>query len=133
MGRYTDDIPQPATAYLYVLRSPHAAAIIQKIDVADARNAAGVISIFCGLDVLQDGLETCKRADPLAGSRILPILPNATEPKWIAILHGYRVGLLRLALDRFPFEKTRQLAGCSAVDDRLLGTSLVWPRSRISR
>ena len=58
MGRYTDDIPQPATAYLHVLRSPHAAAIIQDIDVAGARNAAGVISIFSGLDALQDGLET---------------------------------------------------------------------------
>ena len=58
MGRYTDDIPQPATAYLHVLRSPHAAAIIQNIDVAEARNAAGVISIFTGLDALQDGLET---------------------------------------------------------------------------
>jgi aerobic carbon-monoxide dehydrogenase large subunit len=58
MGRYTDDIPQPAIAYLHVVRSPHAAAIVQKIDVAEARNTAGVVSIFSGDDALRDGLAT---------------------------------------------------------------------------
>ena len=55
-GRYTDDIPSPNVAHLYLLRSPHAAAKIRNIDLAGARAAAGVISVFSGVDALGDGL-----------------------------------------------------------------------------
>ena len=55
-GRYTDDIPSPNVAHLYLLRSPHAAAKIRNIDLAAARAAAGAISVFSGIDALRDGL-----------------------------------------------------------------------------
>ena len=57
-GRYTDDILLPATAHLWVLRSPHAAAEICKIDIADAKSAPGVIAILTGADAVSDGLGT---------------------------------------------------------------------------
>src|SRR5271166_1784245 len=49
---------------------------------------------------------TRKSPNPLAGSRLFPVLPNAGDPERRAILHGDGVGLLRpLSLDRLPLEK----------------------------
>ena len=55
-GRYTDDITLPRQAHLYVLRSPHAAARILKLDIAAASEAPGVIAILTGKDAVADGL-----------------------------------------------------------------------------
>ena len=57
-GRYTDDISLPDAAHLHVVRSPHAAARLRNIDLAEARAAAGVISVFSGADAVRDGLGT---------------------------------------------------------------------------
>jgi len=84
-GRYTDDIALPRVTYLYVLRSPHAAARIARIDTAAAQDAPGVVAVLTGRDAAADKLGTLrgritrKRAD---GS------PNFQPP--------YRI----LALDR---------------------------------
>ena len=57
-GRYTDDIVLPRQAWLYVLRSPHAAARIRAIDSAAAAAAPGVLAILAGADAEADGLGT---------------------------------------------------------------------------
>ena len=57
-GRYTDDIVLPRQSYLYVLRSPHAAARIRGIDTAAASAAPGVLAILTGADAEKDGLGT---------------------------------------------------------------------------
>ena len=57
-GRYTDDISQSDAARLYVVRSPHAAARLRNINLAEARAAAGVISVFSGADAVRDGMGT---------------------------------------------------------------------------
>ena len=57
-GRYTDDISLPRQAYLTIIRSPHAAARIAKIDGAAALDAPGVIAILTGEDAAADGLGT---------------------------------------------------------------------------
>jgi hypothetical protein len=50
------------------------------------------------------GGDDSERADPLARIRIPPVLPQSANAERLAILHGDRVGLLRLlALDRLPF------------------------------
>src|SRR5262245_8868982 len=47
-----------------------------------------------------------ERASPLAGSGLLPVLPDTSETKWGAILHRDRVGLLGpLPLDGLPLEE----------------------------
>ncbi|MDE2229245.1 MAG: xanthine dehydrogenase family protein molybdopterin-binding subunit [Alphaproteobacteria bacterium] len=59
-GRYTDDIALPRTAHLHVLRSPHAAARIRRIDVAAAQEAPGVVEILTGQDAEADKLGTLR-------------------------------------------------------------------------
>src|SRR5262249_37489754 len=47
-----------------------------------------------------------KGPDPLAGGRLLPVLPKASDAEWRAILHCNRIRLLRpLTLDCLPLEK----------------------------
>jgi carbon-monoxide dehydrogenase large subunit len=56
LGRYTDDFAFANQAYLYVVRSPHAAARIVSIDVSEARNSKGVIAVLTGEDALAEGI-----------------------------------------------------------------------------
>jgi aerobic carbon-monoxide dehydrogenase large subunit len=55
-GRYTDDISLPRQTYAYFVRSPHAHATIDGIDVSAAAKAPGVVAVFTGEDVKQDGI-----------------------------------------------------------------------------
>ncbi|MCA0201280.1 MAG: xanthine dehydrogenase family protein molybdopterin-binding subunit, partial [Proteobacteria bacterium] len=50
-GRYTDDIAVQGQAFLFVLRSPHAHAVITSIDTGDARRAPGVIGVLTAADL----------------------------------------------------------------------------------
>jgi len=54
-GTYTDDINRPGQTHAYILRSPHAAAKIKKIELARAKAAPGVVAIFTGADYAADG------------------------------------------------------------------------------
>ena len=55
-GHYTDDIARPRQTWAYFLRSPHAHAKIRKIDTKAAEAAPGVVAIFTGKHVADDGL-----------------------------------------------------------------------------
>ncbi|HEY4133571.1 MAG TPA: xanthine dehydrogenase family protein molybdopterin-binding subunit [Alphaproteobacteria bacterium] len=55
-GRYTDDLRPKGAAHAYVLRSPHAHAVIASLDVSDAKAMPGVLAVLTGADVLADGL-----------------------------------------------------------------------------
>jgi carbon-monoxide dehydrogenase large subunit len=55
-GRYVEDIDAGATLHGYVLRSPHAHALIKRIDVAPAVALAGVHLIATSADLAADGL-----------------------------------------------------------------------------
>jgi len=55
-GRYTDDINVPGQAYAYFIRSPMAHARINRVEVAEARQAPGVIGVLTGADVAADGI-----------------------------------------------------------------------------
>ena len=54
-GRYTDDIKLPGLAHGVVVRSPHAHAKINAIDVAAARAAPGVLAVLTSADVKAAG------------------------------------------------------------------------------
>ena len=56
LGRYTDDIVLPREARLYILRSPHAAARIRRIDTAAAQISPGVLAVLTGDDLLRGNL-----------------------------------------------------------------------------
>ncbi len=53
-GRYVDDVNRPGQAYAYFLRSPHAHATIDKIDLSAALKSPGVVAIFTGDDIAAD-------------------------------------------------------------------------------
>jgi carbon-monoxide dehydrogenase large subunit len=55
-GRYTDDINRPGQAYAYFLRSPHAHATIDAIDIAEAQASPGVVAVLTGEDIAADKL-----------------------------------------------------------------------------
>ena len=50
-GRYTDDIKAPGMLHMAVLRSPHAHAVIRRIDLSAARAAPGVRLALSGADL----------------------------------------------------------------------------------
>jgi carbon-monoxide dehydrogenase large subunit len=55
-GRYSDDLNLPGQAYAIFVRSPHAHALIRKLDVTAARAAPGVLAVLTSEDVRKDGL-----------------------------------------------------------------------------
>ncbi|MBI3197248.1 MAG: xanthine dehydrogenase family protein molybdopterin-binding subunit [Rhodospirillales bacterium] len=55
-GRYVEDIDAGTTLHGYVLRSPHAHALIKRIDVAPAAALAGVHLVATSADLAADGL-----------------------------------------------------------------------------
>ncbi len=57
-GRYTDDIQLPGTLHGYVLRSPHAAARIVRLDTKAASALPGVRAIYTASDLKADGIGT---------------------------------------------------------------------------
>ena len=65
-GRYTDDITLPGTLYGAVLRSPHAAARITRIETAAAQAAPGVHAVYTGADLAADGIGPIPCAVPLS-------------------------------------------------------------------
>jgi len=59
-GRFIDDFNLPGQAYAYVLRSPHAHARMDRIDLAAAKAMPGVVGIFTQADLAADGLGTTR-------------------------------------------------------------------------
>jgi carbon-monoxide dehydrogenase large subunit len=55
-GTYTDDINRPRQLYAYILRSPHANAVINGVDASAAAKAPGVAAVFTGKDMEADGI-----------------------------------------------------------------------------
>jgi carbon-monoxide dehydrogenase large subunit len=53
-GRYTADINLARQTYAYFVRSPHARAKINKIDISKALKAPGVVRILTGNDLAKD-------------------------------------------------------------------------------
>ena len=55
-GQYSDDLNLPGQAYAAMLRSPHAHAVIRRIDTAAARAMPGVLAVLTADEVHADGL-----------------------------------------------------------------------------
>ncbi len=55
-GQFVSDILPENTYYCAFLRSPHAHALIKSINVSAAQKSLGVITIFTGQDLLNDGV-----------------------------------------------------------------------------
>lgn len=55
-GRYVDDMNRPGQAYAFLLRSPEAHAEIATLDTSEAAEAEGVIAVFTGPHLEEDGI-----------------------------------------------------------------------------
>src|ERR1700758_5007099 len=55
-GTYTDDIDRPGQLYAYLLRSPHAHALIRGLDTAAAQRSPGGVAVYPGKDMGADGV-----------------------------------------------------------------------------
>jgi carbon-monoxide dehydrogenase large subunit len=77
-GRYLDDIDFPGAARALVLRSPHAHAIIRRVDTAAARALPGVLAILTCDDLAADGLMPMR---PTAEANVQTGEPFAFEPQ----------------------------------------------------
>ena len=55
-GRYTDDIVLPGMLFGVVLRSPHAAATITRLDTAAAAQLPGIAGVYTAADLKADGV-----------------------------------------------------------------------------
>jgi aerobic carbon-monoxide dehydrogenase large subunit len=64
-GRYTDDIVLPGMLHGIVLRSPHAAAKITRIDTTAAASLPGVKAIYTAADLEADGIAPMPCAAPV--------------------------------------------------------------------
>ena len=64
-GRYSDDVRHDGETHAYVLRSPHAHALIRGIDTAAAQKAPGVLMVLTGADVMADKLGDIPCAVPM--------------------------------------------------------------------
>src|SRR5262245_35245349 len=82
-GRYADDLNAPDQAYVAFVRSPHAHADVMAIDSTPARKVAGVLAVFTGRDLVDDGVGTIPTliAERGGGIRSRDGSPFA-EPAW---------------------------------------------------
>src|SRR3954468_16037663 len=55
-GRYSDDLNLPGQAYAVMMRSPHAHALIRRIDTDAAWAAPGVLAVLTAAELRADGL-----------------------------------------------------------------------------
>ena len=55
-GQYTDDIVLPNMTYAHIIRSPYAHATINSIDASAALALPGVVAVFTGKDLVDDGI-----------------------------------------------------------------------------
>jgi aerobic carbon-monoxide dehydrogenase large subunit len=94
-GKYSDDITMPGQAIAAFVRSPHAHAIVKRIEVAAARTMPGVIAILTSADYVADGLNgALQRANPAGAT---DIKARAFAPEKRLVLEEPQ---LPLALDR---------------------------------
>jgi carbon-monoxide dehydrogenase large subunit len=100
-GKYSDDISMPNQAVAAFVRSPHAHAIVKRIDAAAARTMPGVIAVLAGADYVADGLKgALQRANP-AGATDIKVRAFAPEKRPVLEEQQFPFALDRV---RYPGE-----------------------------
>jgi carbon-monoxide dehydrogenase large subunit len=73
-GRFVDDARFPGQTFAAFLRSPHAHALITKLDTAEAANGKGVLAVLTGADMKAAGLGSAGSHPPLRGRGGTPLV-----------------------------------------------------------
>lgn len=138
LGRYTSDLAPGGHCHLYVIRSPHAAARIRRIDTGAAETCPGVRLVLTGEDAEIAGLGTfssrVKRAAPDGSPNFEPPYRVLTRERArfvgdaVAAVFADSVDLAKDAADRIDID-WESLPGITdtahAADP---GAAEVWPQ-----
>jgi carbon-monoxide dehydrogenase large subunit len=73
-GRFVDDAPQPDQCHAVFVRSPHAAARIRGIEIADAMKMPGVLAVLTGADMVAAAIGGITRVAPQQGRGGKPLV-----------------------------------------------------------
>jgi carbon-monoxide dehydrogenase large subunit len=79
-GRFVEDVNVPGQAWAHVVRSPHAHAMIDRIDTSSARSMPGVLGIYTYADIADLGLLPC-------ATQVATLAPMIVPPR-PALAHG---------------------------------------------
>src|SRR3954471_4212531 len=101
-GRFQNDVTLPGQAYGFVLRSPHAHAVMRGVDLSAAQAAPGVLAIYTGEDLAAAGMGTM--GVPLRRKR-----PDGSPMFWRAHL-GLAQGRVRYVGEPVAFIVAESLA-----------------------
>ena len=74
-GVFVDDVNDPGQAWAHVVRSPHAHAVIDRIDITAAQAMPGVIGIYTHPDIADLGLLPCATQVATVAPMIVPPRP----------------------------------------------------------
>jgi aerobic carbon-monoxide dehydrogenase large subunit len=77
-GVYIDDLPLEDVAHAVVLRSPHAHALIERIEAGAARTARGVLAVLTAVDAGREGLQPLR---PYVEANVQTGAPFAFAPQ----------------------------------------------------
>ncbi len=140
VGRYTDDIVLPAMLHAIVLRSPHAAATIDRIDTTAAASVPGVKAIYTAADLKADGLGPLPCAAPvqnrdgsdMANPPHLALAEGAVrhvgDP--VAFIVADTAAAARDAAELISVDYTVQSSIVDLAKATEPGAPLVWPEAR---
>ncbi len=84
-GRFADDVKPEGALAAYFVRSPHAFATIEHIDVARAKSAPGVVAVLTAADLAEAHYHTISHPHPMPGRggkvAVAPHRPSLAEKR----------------------------------------------------
>src|SRR5262245_21568270 len=94
-GRFADDTNLPGQGYARMVRSPHAHALIARIDTGPAEGMPGVIAVLTGSDAERDGLQPIPQRPVPANPYEVPLKSGDGSPFFLAPHPVLSVGKVR--------------------------------------
>ena len=99
-GLYVDDVKLPGMLHAAMVRSPHPHARIRSIDASRALDMPGVVAVFTGQDMAQDGVGSLPCGWILPDMKIAPHFPMARDK----VRHVGDIVAVVIAEDRYLAE-----------------------------
>ena len=138
-GRFGDDVKPAGALAAYFVRSPHAFATIEYIDVAAAKSAPGVVAVFTAADLAEAHYHSISHPHPIPGRggkvAVSPHRPSLASSR---VLHvGEPVAMViatsaqaaqdageKVAVDYQPLDAVTDVRAAAAI-----GAPQLWPEA----
>jgi carbon-monoxide dehydrogenase large subunit len=144
-GTFGDDFALPGQTFAALVRSPHAHAVLRRIETTKASELSGVLAVLTAVDYLADGLKplahspfTVSPPDITLSNRggkpvfIAPHYPLACERvrfagEAVALVIAESLAIAREAAELVEVEYEAHAAYAEGVDAAELGAARIWP------